>query len=73
MPSVSKPLILEICLLVKDTAKYSGYREQYLRRLLRQDKLNGFKVGQLWLLEVETFEWYISKAEKSQDHRFGPK
>jgi len=69
----SNPVILDNKISVKAAAQYSGYASQYLRRLLRLRKLTGFKVGQVWLIEMESFERYLSEVENSQDHRFGPK
>lgn len=73
MSSVSNPFVLENCLSVKVAAEYSGYSQQYLRRLLRLGKLTGLKIGQLWLIEMGAFEVYLAHGENSKDHRFGPK
>ena len=73
MPSLSKPFIFDNCISVKDAADSSGYSSQYLRRLLRLGKLAGMKLGQLWLIELESFESYLVQAGNSKDHRFGPK
>jgi len=68
-----KPRILENCISVKEAAEYSGYSQQYIRRMLRTKKLVGLNVGQLWLIEIDSFEWYLVMAGKSRDRRFGPK
>jgi excisionase family DNA binding protein len=72
MVSLSKPFVLDNCISIKDAAEYSGYNPQYLRRLLRLGKLAGLKLGQLWLIEMESFEEYLVQARISKDHRFGP-
>ncbi len=69
----STPRILERCISVKDAAEYSGYSEQYLRRMLRNKKLIGLKIGQLWLIDVDKFEEYIFLGRNSKDKRFGNK
>jgi hypothetical protein len=46
---------------------------QYIRRLLRLEKLAGLKLGQQWLIEIASFEAYLANAESSKDHRSGPK
>jgi excisionase family DNA binding protein len=46
---------------------------QYLRRLLRTGKLDGQKIGQVWLVDKADFEAYLEKASKVADRRFGPK
>jgi len=73
MFSFSEPFVLCNCISVKDAAEYSGYSLQYLRRLLRTGKLVGLKLGQLWLIELESFEECLVQAGRSKDHRFGPK
>jgi len=47
-------------ILVKEVSKSVGYSQQYLRRLLRQEKLGGIKVGQTWLLEVISLDAYLA-------------
>jgi excisionase family DNA binding protein len=69
MKIASKPQILENCISVKAAAEYSGYSQQYLRRLLRTKKLVGLKVGQLWLIDVDKFEDYIFLGRNSKDKR----
>lgn len=66
-------LVLNNHLSVKAAAQHSGYSQQYLRRLLRLGKLAGLKIGQLWLIEMESLESYLVEAGCSEDHRFGPK
>ena len=67
------PVVLKNLISVKDAAECSGYSLQYLRRLLRSEKLAGLKLGQQWLIEMASFEAYLANAEGSKDHRFGPK
>lgn len=69
----SKPLIVNNCVSVKNASEYSGYSQQYLRRLLRLGKLTGLKIGLVWLIDMDSFEMYLSGVGKLQDHRFGPK
>jgi len=65
------PDVSENYLTVKSAAKYSGYSEQYLRRLLRGGNLSAIKIGQLWLIEQVEFTSYLKEAIKSLDKRFG--
>ena len=73
MPIVRENFVVNNCLSVKDASGLSGYSQQYLRRLLRNETLVGLKLGQLWLIRIESFEGFLSEAENSEDHRFGPK
>ena len=73
LSQISKPFILDNVMSVKTAAEYSGYSSQYLRRLLRRGKLAGLKLGQVWVVDIDSFDMYLLDVEKSQDHRFGPK
>jgi excisionase family DNA binding protein len=57
---------------VKTAAEYSGYSQQYLRRLLRNSKLTGIKIGQTWLIDKAALEIYLQKVSDAVDRRFGP-
>ena len=58
---------------VQVAASYSGYSLQYLRRLLCKSKIEGIKIGQLWLVDKGALDLYIEKAQDATDQRFGPK
>jgi len=45
---------------------------QYLCRLLRNGKLEGLKIGQVWLIDKDAFESYLANAYQTSDQRFGP-
>ena len=70
-PSVT-PVILNNHITVRAAAELSGYSLQYLRRILRMGKLDGLKIGQVWLIEMEAFEKYLEKSIETSDRRFGP-
>ena len=57
---------------VKATAGFSGYSLQYLRRLLRPERLAGIKVGQVWLIEKDASMAYLEKVVRTTDRRFAP-
>jgi hypothetical protein len=73
MISVLKPFVYNNCISVKAASKYSGYSQQYLRRMLRLGKLTGLKLGQVWLVDLNSLESYLSLALNSEDQRFSPK
>ena len=58
---------------VQVAALYSGYSLQYLRRLLRSSKLEGIKIGQMWLIDKDALDVYLRQAQYAIDQRFGPK
>lgn len=67
------PIVFNNCISVKAAAFHSGYNMQYLRRLLRDGRLPGMKLGQTWLIDKGTFEAYLENANRTQDKRFGPR
>ena len=72
-PVSINPIVFNNCISVKAAAFHSGYNVQYLRRLLRDGRLNGMKLGQTWLIDKRTLEAYLENANHTQDKRFGPK
>lgn len=66
------PDVIEDYITVKTASKYSGYNEQYLRRLIRVGIIKTRNIGQLWLIERSEFGKYIQEAKISPDKRFGP-
>ena len=52
---------------VQAATEISGYNAQYLRRLLRTGKLDGVKVGQVWLIDLASLQTYFSCALNSID------
>ncbi|MCP4140126.1 MAG: hypothetical protein GY755_07525 [Chloroflexi bacterium] len=69
----STPQVLNNHISVQVAASYSGYSLQYLRRLLRASKVEGIKIGQLWLVDKGALDIYIEKAQDATDQRFGPR
>ncbi len=67
------PQILNNHISVQVAASYSGYCLQYLRRLLRNGKLVGVKIGQLWLVDKSALDLFIEQTQDATDQRFGPK
>ena len=57
---------------VRSASEFSGYNQQYLRRLLRKGVLKTRKIGQIWLIDQMDFKDYLKEANQSKDKRFGP-
>ena len=57
---------------VKAAAEHFGCGEQYLRRLLRTGRLEGVKIGQVWLIRLASLEAHLRKVQMGQDRRYGP-
>ena len=71
--SSSSPKVLNNHISVQVAAEYSGNSLQYLRRLLRNSKIEGIKIGQLWLVDKGALDIYIENAQDATDQRYGPK
>jgi hypothetical protein len=71
-PGSTIPIVFNNCITVKDAAFHSGYNIQYLRRMLHSGALSGVKIGQMWLIEMDTLEIYLNWAENTSDRRCGP-
>jgi excisionase family DNA binding protein len=67
------PEVLNNHMSVQMAASYSGYSAQYLRRLLRANRVGGIKIGQMWLIEKAALDFYVEQAQCATDKRFGPK
>ena len=67
------PIVFNNCISVKEAAFRSGYNVQYLRRMLRDGKLSGVKLGQTWLIDRRKFDTYLEHAHHTKDKCFGPK
>jgi excisionase family DNA binding protein len=57
---------------VRSASEFSGYNQQYLRRLLRKGVLKTRKIGQIWLIDQRDFKDYLKEVNQSKDKRFGP-
>jgi excisionase family DNA binding protein len=57
---------------VSPAAELTGYSEQYLRRMLREGKIIGIKIGQVWLIDMACLQAYLDHATDAIDRRFGP-
>jgi excisionase family DNA binding protein len=66
-------LVVEKHITVQSAAEALGYNVQYLRRLLRAGKLDGIKVGQVWLIRLDSLLAYFERAKQAIDRRYGPK
>ncbi len=56
-----------------DAVKLSGYSAEYIRRLIRTDKLRARKFGPVWQVDKVDLVDYIDESTRSKDGRRGPK
>ena len=73
LPDIPTFQVIDNHITVQEAAEITGYNAQYLRRLLRAEKLEAIKVGQIWLIEMASMQTYFSRAISSDDLRRGPK
>ena len=69
----SPEVVLEKHISVKAAAECSGYSIQYLRRLLRDGRLDGTKIGQVWLIKMASFDHHLRNGHTQRDRRYGPR
>ena len=72
-PQSHTGILLEKHISVQAATDVTGYNIQYLRRLLRSSKLEGIKIGQLWLIEMQSLELFLQHAESTTDRRRRPR
>jgi len=72
-PGSEIPIVFNNCISVNGAAFHSGYNVQYLRRMLRSGVLQGIKVGQMWLIEIDALETFLKRIENTSDRRCGPR
>lgn len=58
---------------IKEASQKTGYNEEYLRRLIRQGKLDAIKVGPTYLIRKDSLEKYIAEVQEDDDARTGPR
>ena len=54
-------------------AEFSDCNVQYLRRLLRNGRLEGIKIGQVRLIDLTSLETYARNGRMVRDRRHGPR
>ena len=73
IPQISTNQVIVNHISVQAATEITGYNAQYIRRLLRAGKLDGVKVGQVWLVNLDSLQEYFGRALSSDDLRCGPK
>jgi len=58
---------------IKDASLSTGYNIQYLRRMLRNGKIQGLKIGQIGHIKKFSLDTYLAYVERLKDQRFGPR
>jgi excisionase family DNA binding protein len=58
---------------VEEASERTGYSVQYIRRLVRDKKVEAIKIGPYWLIKAEDIENYKKEMQSADDGRFGPR
>ena len=76
-PSISQQskigILINQHITVQAAAEATGYSIRYLQRMLRSGALEGVKIGQMWLIEMDALEAYLKRVESTSDRRCGPR
>ena len=59
-------------LTIKDAAEFSGYHENYIRRIARAGTIEARKFGPVWQVNRHGLTAYMVDADNSEDNRRGP-
>jgi hypothetical protein len=70
---VSSGVVLDGHMSIDAAVEYSGYNAQYFRRLMRKGAIEGVKIGQIWLVSIESLDAYLESIRESDDRRYGPR
>ena len=60
-------------LTVQEAADLSGYNAEYLRRLIRNQRIKYRKISFIYQVNRESLLGYLRKAKSSRDKRYTPK
>ena len=58
---------------VAQAAEISGYNAEYLRRLIRNEKIDYRMFGFMYQVNKQSLLEYLKEAEKKEDKRYSPK
>jgi excisionase family DNA binding protein len=58
---------------IKEASQMTGYNEEYLRRLIRQGKLEAVRVGPIYLIRLSDLRRYVEEMAGTADGRAGPR
>ena len=60
---------MDDCLTTYDAARVSGYNPDYIRQLIRSNKVVGRKWGPSWQVSRRSLETYLKHTEKLGERR----
>ena len=57
----------------RKASEQTGYTQQHIAWLIREDRIKGEKFGQAWMVDEGSLLEYLEDARNSGDKRFGPR
>ncbi len=60
-------------LTVREASTQTGYNPEYLRRLIRQNKIEAELIGQVYFIQPDSLLTYVAAMSKNSDARTGPR
>lgn len=72
LDQIGPPQVPNNHISVQVAPQYSSYSSQYLRCLLRNGRLEGIKIGQLWLVNKGALDACLQQVRNTTDLRFWP-
>jgi len=64
--------MIDFGLTVREASAKTGYNPEYLRRLIRQNKIDAELIGQMYFIKPKSLEDYVRRMA-GDDARTGPK
>jgi len=61
--NIISPMVIGEHLTTKDAAERLGYTVQHVRRLIREGRLRGSRVGRDWLVARDSVDRYVADRE----------
>ena len=58
---------------IKEASDRTGYNAEYLRRLIRLNKIRAEKLGTVYLVNVASLDDYLATIKDADDDRTGPR
>ena len=58
---------------VKQAAEQTGYNAEYIRRLVRQGRIEAELLGTVYLIKVSSLQAYVDEMKARDNARAGPK
>jgi excisionase family DNA binding protein len=58
---------------VKDASEQTGYSAEYLRRLIRQGKIEASKLGTVYLVDIASLMAYVREQQADGSGNTGPR